>query len=237
MLVAYARWLAFSITASSTLCIFGKILALGEHESAGMPKRNRSDSGGGSSQPEGSPVGRGSKSRRLLSDEREALRYALERGYFEVPRETTIVEVADELGRSDVDVLQDIHRGMSTILRGSDALDYPGIANDDSTHSNSLDQMFDALKHPYRRRILMHLSEYNSGEDEFPIEDIVTGGNDPELLTAELYHVHFPKLSEAGYIDWNEDDETVGPGPNFGEIALLLRLMTENQDDLPGEWP
>lgn len=60
----------------------------------------------------------------LTADERETLRVALEKGYFEVPRETTLVKVADELDRSDVEVSQQLRRGMGDVLRETDILEF-----------------------------------------------------------------------------------------------------------------
>jgi predicted DNA binding protein len=53
----------------------------------------------------------------LPAEERETLRVAFEKGYFEVPRATTLVEVADELGRSNVEVSQQLRRRMGDVLR------------------------------------------------------------------------------------------------------------------------
>jgi len=104
--------------------------------------------------------------------------------------------------------------------------------------SDSLDRMFDALSHPYRRRILVLLDEHNPRDaDEFSVEDLATEDDDLELLTSELYHAHLPKLAEAGYIEWDEDTQVIRRGPNFAEIAPLLRLMTDHQDELPDGWP
>lgn len=52
----------------------------------------------------------------LTDEQREALVVALDRGYFEVPRETTLVELADVLDISDSAVSQRIRRGLSKIL-------------------------------------------------------------------------------------------------------------------------
>jgi len=102
----------------------------------------------------------------------------------------------------------------------------------------SLDRMFEALRHPYRRRILLLVSEHNPrDEDEFNVEDLATESDDLELLTTELYHVHLPKLAESEYIEWDEDGHTIRRGPNFDEIAPLLALMDEHQDELPNGWP
>lgn len=59
----------------------------------------------------------------LASDERETLRVALAMGYFEVPREATLVDLAEAIGRSDVAVTREIRRGTGTVLRETGALD------------------------------------------------------------------------------------------------------------------
>ena len=59
---------------------------------------------------------------------------------------------------------------------------------------------------------------------------------DLNRLKAELQHVHLPKLAEAGYIDWDAKTQTIRRGPNFNEIAPLLRLIDEHGDDLPAGW-
>jgi predicted DNA binding protein len=58
----------------------------------------------------------------LTDEQRAALRVALEKGYFEVPRATTLVEVAAELDRSDVEVSRQLRHGVGTVLRETDAL-------------------------------------------------------------------------------------------------------------------
>lgn len=52
----------------------------------------------------------------LTDEQREALVVALDEGYFEVPRETTLVELAENLGISDSAVSQRIRRGLTKIL-------------------------------------------------------------------------------------------------------------------------
>jgi len=173
----------------------------------------------------------------LTPEERETLRVALDAGYFEVPRAATLVDVADALDRSEVEVSARLRRGMGRVLEGTDVLDAP-VAVPDGAPDRSLDRIFDALRHPYRRRILLLVSEHNPrGEDEFGVEDLATEDDDLELLTAELYHRHLPKLAESGYIEWDEDERTIRRGPKFDEIAPLLRLMHDHRDELPNGWP
>ena len=60
---------------------------------------------------------------------------------------------------------------------------------------------------------------------------------DLDRLKAELQHIHLPKLAEAGYIDWDAEIQTIRRGPNFNEIASLLRLIDDHRDDPPAGWP
>lgn len=63
------------------------------------------------------PIGTGTDDGVGLTDEqRTALRTALAEGYFAVPRGTTLVDLADELGVSDSAVSQRLRRGLATLL-------------------------------------------------------------------------------------------------------------------------
>ncbi|KTG18023.1 DUF7344 domain-containing protein [Haloferax profundi] len=104
---------------------------------------------------------------------------------------------------------------------------------------DSLSELFDALRHVYRRRILMTVAQQNSqDEDDITSESIADGNDDAlEHLQLELYHIHLPKLADAGFIDWDRDSGVITRGPRFGEIEPLLRLMHNHQDELPDDWP
>lgn len=52
----------------------------------------------------------------LTPRQREVLTLALERGYFSIPREVTLVELAEELGISDSAVSQRLRRGLTKVL-------------------------------------------------------------------------------------------------------------------------
>lgn len=52
----------------------------------------------------------------LTEGQHEALSVALERGYFDVPRRITLVELAEELGISDTAVSQRLRRGLRSFL-------------------------------------------------------------------------------------------------------------------------
>jgi hypothetical protein len=55
----------------------------------------------------------------LTDGQREALLAAFEAGYFEIPRRTTLVELADELGVSDAALSERLRRGLWTLVRKS----------------------------------------------------------------------------------------------------------------------
>ncbi|WP_318567776.1 helix-turn-helix domain-containing protein [Salinigranum marinum] len=65
----------------------------------------------------------------LTETQRETLLTALERGYFDVPREINLVELAAELGVSDTAVSQRLRRGISGLLvaaiEGTESADGP----------------------------------------------------------------------------------------------------------------
>jgi hypothetical protein len=109
-----------------------------------------------------------------------------------------------------------------------------------TTNSASLNSMFDALRDPARRRILLAISDHNPRDiTEFSNKFASVNGDeaDPEQLEVRLHHLHLPKLAEKGYIDWNPDTQTIRRGSNFGNIAPLLKLMDDHANELPADWP
>lgn len=107
-----------------------------------------------------------------------------------------------------------------------------------SSQNVRLGEVFDQLRDPIRRRILAKLLEEKPRDrEEFRPIDLAEEGEDLPLLESVLHHNHLPKLSEAGFIDWNSEMNTFRRGPCFDEIAPLLRLMDEHEDELPEDWP
>ena len=108
-------------------------------------------------------------------------------------------------------------------------------------NGSSLSDLFEALSHEYRRRVLIAVAQQNpQDEDEIVSEATDDDHEDDEALEQlqlELYHAHLPKLDEAGFIDWDRESETITRGPRFEEIEPLLKLIHEHQDELPDGWP
>ncbi|TMT77620.1 ArsR family transcriptional regulator [Haloterrigena sp. H1] len=87
-----------------------------------------------------------------------------------------------------------------------------------------MDELFSVLANAQRRRILNELlatSLQTDGGEEilYPAEEF------PEEHQTELYHNHLPRLSEAGFIDWNQNTGSVTRGPRFNEISPLLERI------------
>jgi hypothetical protein len=102
----------------------------------------------------------------------------------------------------------------------------------------SLDRMFDALRHPYRRRILALVNRLEDPMDRgLSIDDVATEGDDVEGLRIELHHAHLPKLDEMGYIDWDETDQRIHWGPAFEEIESLIDVLADHREELAVGWP
>lgn len=56
-------------------------------------------------------------------------------------------------------------------------------------------------------------------------------GADRQAVALRFHHVHLPKLTELGYVAWDQSSGTVQPGPEFDDLKPLLAVVTED------EWP
>lgn len=115
------------------------------------------------------------------------------------------------------------------------------LDNTNDETDDSLNESLEMLSHGVRRRLLMAVAAKNPWDDEdITSESIADEHEDDddtlELLTQQLYHIHLPKLDDAGFIDWDRDNGRITRGPRFGEIKPLLRLMHDHQDELPDDW-
>ena len=102
-----------------------------------------------------------------------------------------------------------------------------------SKQTDDLGELLKLLSHPHRRRIITRLHDRNPrNEDEFDLEELA-GDDELENETIALIHNHLPKLAEAGFINWDQEQRTVTRGPRFEEIAPLIDLMVNHKDELP----
>jgi hypothetical protein len=105
-----------------------------------------------------------------------------------------------------------------------------GLPGEPPPADDTLDTILKSLRHPVRRRVLRAVAAHNP-RDEAEVsrsEDDTTVADD---VAIELYHVHLPKLAEAGYIEWDREKATIWRGPNFDEIAPLLDAVGDSTED------
>lgn len=101
----------------------------------------------------------------------------------------------------------------------------------------TLDDLFDALAHPRRRRILRTLANATPRQDPaFGPEEFVPAAADRDQVLIGLRHTHLPKLANVGVIEWDRDAGTIRHGPWWDEVAPLVELLLAHETDLPGEW-
>lgn len=99
---------------------------------------------------------------------------------------------------------------------------------------------FEALASPYRRQLLLALRVENpQADDDLDPLNLLEQREptvDRDATRASLYHVHLPKLAEAGFIRWDRESGEISKGPEWEEIAPLLKLMDDHPDGLPDGW-
>lgn len=106
----------------------------------------------------------------------------------------------------------------------------------------AFDRMADALSHPYRRQLLVALTEHNpqaveEGLDaEHALASVHGGVSGGENIEVEFVHNHLPKLEAYSYIRIDGLTGQISKGPNWEEIGPLLRLLQTHEDDLPADW-
>lgn len=103
----------------------------------------------------------------------------------------------------------------------------------------SIDAMLEALSDEYRRHVLFALSDHGPGEaDEFALDSFAARRYDgPEAKTAEtlLFHSHLPHLAEKGYVEWDLETGEIRRGRNFDDIAPLLAVLADHDEELPAD--
>jgi len=82
------------------------------------------------------------------------------------------------------------------------------------------DEMFEALAHEQRRRLLFALVEDRIQSDS-PLEHESL----PETSQIQYRHCHLPKLEESGFINWEQELNAIRRGSEFEEIKPLLEAL------------
>ena len=91
--------------------------------------------------------------------------------------------------------------------------------------------VFELLSNGHRHRLLRTLLEEGSTTAIPPSDD--TGPEaKPESVRLALYHIHLPKLDDAGLIEWDRDRNQVSKGPKFKTVVDLLGRPDETDRDV-----
>jgi len=100
-----------------------------------------------------------------------------------------------------------------------------------------LSPALEVLANRYRRELLLALLLENPQDDDDrdPL-DIIDPPREPEVLEAELFHKHLPKLEAMGFIEWDRDSGKIMKGPDWDDIEPVLSLIYRHQDELPAGW-
>ncbi|WP_348607918.1 hypothetical protein [Halobaculum rarum] len=88
--------------------------------------------------------------------------------------------------------------------------------------SDAIDSMMSALVSRTRRVVLMTLldtTETSTATLELQLNH--------ENARIHLYHSQLPRLADAGYIEWDDDTDTISKGPKFPEVEPLVQLLKE----------
>lgn len=125
----------------------------------------------------------------------------------------------------------EIHR-----LAEADGSGYRDGGGDSGVDTSTLDDLFGALSHPQRRRILttLWMEPSLSVGGLAPEEGTATDGASSRRRVA-LHTVHLPRLDDAGYVDWDRTEGTVERGPRYEEVRALVQVLVREPADLLGD--
>lgn len=95
------------------------------------------------------------------------------------------------------------------------------------------DHIAEALGSQARRCILIELLDHNPVNQ--PETVAKNDARETDELEVQLIHAHLPKLDNMGYIVWDRDNGTVVKGPNWEEIESVVRLLSDNREQIPSD--
>lgn len=124
----------------------------------------------------------------------------------------------------------------------ADALEESGVESDDRD-ALPLDVVFDMLKNERRRKVLHYL---RTEEGPFTLselaEHIAALENDKDVAALNsterkrvyvgLYQCHFPRMADAGVIEFDRDRGTVWIGDNIEQLYPYLDVDQDDEDHL-----
>jgi len=101
------------------------------------------------------------------------------------------------------------------------------------SRDRSLDDVFEVLA-AERRRYALYVLCRRSGKVAVPeLADAVasSAGANPARVTAELYHVHLPKLAEEGVVEYDREDGIVRYEDDCERFGRYLAAAADDEDE------
>ncbi len=95
------------------------------------------------------------------------------------------------------------------------------------------DKIADALGGRSRRQVLVELLDHNPVDQQEAVTKDTA--QEDEVRELQLTHTHLPKLDDMSYIVWDRDHGTIVKGPNWEEIEPVVRLLSDNRDQIPND--
>lgn len=97
------------------------------------------------------------------------------------------------------------------------------------------DAVFETLSDEPRRQVVASLLEVTAGNG-VALPTAATNPNlqlDSETQRVELHHQHLPEMAERGYIEWETDPFVAYRGPDFEEVATVVKTLQTAADRMP----
>lgn len=96
-------------------------------------------------------------------------------------------------------------------------------------HSEKCDELLELLCHRHRRQILRFLGKRptNTATVDELVDHVVAPSGETSLST-EMYHVHLPKLDDAGLVDWDSRSGTIRYYPDSLCREMLRTLRNHS---------
>ena len=101
-----------------------------------------------------------------------------------------------------------------------------------SPGGDCLDEVFAALGHRLRRRVLLRLLD----RPVTSLDDLLSEDEDRNHVEVQLHHAHLPTLDDADFVDW-DGERRISRGSKYEAVEPVLELLVDHRDRLPGEWP
>lgn len=96
--------------------------------------------------------------------------------------------------------------------------------------------VYQTLASGTRRQLVGSLIEADPGES-LPLPEAANSPEyrlDPAVLTTNLLHEHLPMMTDAAFIEWDEEPFRVSRGSRFEELSRVL-LAVDEYDKIPSQ--